>query len=80
MFQPISLPGITASTKGESEMRSSFDAIWKRHFRAVLGGEKGATSIEYAILGAMIAAVIVIVVFSLGAQVRLLFETVTRNW
>jgi len=42
--------------------------------------EKGATSIEYAILGSLIAAVIVLVVTTLGTQVRTLFETLTNAW
>jgi Flp pilus assembly pilin Flp len=42
--------------------------------------EKGAASIEYAILGSLIAAVIVFVVMNLGTQVRTLFETVKNAW
>jgi Flp pilus assembly pilin Flp len=42
--------------------------------------EKGAASIEYAILGSLIAAVIVFVVMNLGTQVRTLFETVQNAW
>jgi pilus assembly protein Flp/PilA len=42
--------------------------------------DKGATSIEYAILGSLIAAVIVLVVTTLGIQVRTLFETVMQGW
>lgn len=42
--------------------------------------ERGAASIEYAILGSLIAAVIVLVVTSLGTQVRILFETVIQGW
>lgn len=42
--------------------------------------DKGAASIEYAILGSLIAAVIVLVVTTLGTQVRTLFETVMQGW
>lgn len=42
--------------------------------------DKGATSVEYAILGSLIAAVIVLVVFNLGNQIRLLFDTVNKGW
>lgn len=42
--------------------------------------QRGAASIEYAILGSLIAAVIVLVVTTLGAQVRTLFETVMQGW
>lgn len=46
----------------------------------ILSNDKGAASIEYAILGSLIAAVIVFVVMNLGTQVRTLFETLTNNW
>jgi pilus assembly protein Flp/PilA len=42
--------------------------------------DRGATSIEYAILGSLIAAVIVLVVMNLGNQVRLLFESASKGW
>jgi Flp pilus assembly pilin Flp len=45
-----------------------------------LCGEGGAASIEYAILGSLIAAVIVLVVLNLGNQVRGLFEIVSAGW
>ena len=61
-------------------MKSSYEFICKRHFPAGLYSEKGATSIEYAILGALIAAIIALVVFNLGNQVRLLFESATKGW
>ncbi|HET6488333.1 MAG TPA: Flp family type IVb pilin [Syntrophales bacterium] len=48
--------------------------------RQQLRRNRGATSIEYAILGSLIAAVIVLVVSNLGSQVRLLFETVSAAW
>lgn len=47
--------------------------------RAVGHDEQGASAVEYALLLRAIAAVIVIVVFALGAAVRNLFsETCTR--
>jgi len=46
----------------------------------ILSNEKGAASIEYAILGSLIAAVIVFTVATLGTQVRTLFETVMQGW
>lgn len=48
--------------------------------RRRLHQDRGAASVEYAILGSLIAAVIVLVVLNLGNQVRLLFETVTNGW
>lgn len=57
-------------------MKFTFAFIWKRHFLAGLDNERGATSVEYAILGALIAAVIAVVVYNLGIQVRLLFEAI----
>ena len=61
-------------------MKASFVGIWKRHFPARLDSEKGATSVEYAILGALIAAVIAVVVFNLGTQVSSLFVSATKGW
>jgi Flp pilus assembly pilin Flp len=49
-------------------------------YRCRLRRDRGATSIEYAILGSLIAAVIVLVVFNLGNQIRLLFDTVSKGW
>lgn len=46
----------------------------------VLSDDKGATSIEYAILGSLIAAVIVLTVATLGTQVQALFQAVTGSW
>ena len=48
--------------------------------RRSLRRDRGATSVEYAILGSLIAAVIVLVVMNLGNQVRLLFESASRGW
>ncbi|GEM_PF-1549974 len=57
----------------------------KKHMKTfhpvlVLSDDKGAASIEYAILGSLIAAVIAYVVASLGTQVRSMFETLTNAW
>ena len=49
----------------------------QRRFR--LRRDRGASSVEYAIIGSLIAAVIALVVANLGNQVRLLFESV-RWW
>jgi pilus assembly protein Flp/PilA len=45
-----------------------------------LRDEKGATAVEYSILAAAIAAVIVTVVFSIGGKVENLFDTVDSTW
>jgi len=47
--------------------------------RVRLRRDRGASSVEYAIIGSLIAAVIALVVANLGNQVRLLFESV-RWW
>jgi len=39
--------------------------------------EDGATSIEYALIAALITGVIALTVFALGGQVRTLFTTAT---
>lgn len=71
----MSLHRMTFSS-GEAEMTIYFRLIRKGR----LGGERGATSIEYAMLGALIAAVIALVVATLGGQVQLLFQSATKGW
>jgi pilus assembly protein Flp/PilA len=44
-------------------------------FRA-RGNEKGATAVEYGLIVALIAAVIVAVVATLGGQIRTAFQTI----
>ena len=62
-------------------MRMLIDKCKNESQFAVLNhAERGAASIEYAILGSLVAAVIVFVVASLGTQVRILFETLTNSW
>jgi Flp pilus assembly pilin Flp len=61
-------------------MKTWFCNRWKGQSLLRLRSEKGATSVEYAILGSLIAAVIALVVFNLGNQVRLLFESATKGW
>lgn len=56
-------------------MRSWFTHASKGQLWLRLNGEKGATSVEYAILASLVAAVIALVVYNLGNQVRLLFES-----
>jgi Flp pilus assembly pilin Flp len=50
------------------------------HIVRCLANDRGAASIEYAIIGSLIAAVIVFIVATLGTQVRTLFETVKNAW
>jgi pilus assembly protein Flp/PilA len=46
----------------------------------VLGDrERGATAVEYGLLVAAIAAVIVAIVFTLGGQIQAAFQTVSDN-
>ncbi len=44
----------------------------------MLRKEEGATAVEYGLLVALIAAVIVLVVFALGGQVKNAFQTVVN--
>jgi pilus assembly protein Flp/PilA len=46
--------------------------------RAELASEKGATAVEYGLLVALIAAVIVAIVATLGGQVNTAFTTVSN--
>jgi pilus assembly protein Flp/PilA len=47
--------------------------------RAIPRTERGATAVEYGLLVALIAAVIVGVVFALGGKVKAGFETVNNQ-
>jgi pilus assembly protein Flp/PilA len=47
--------------------------------RAIPRSERGATAVEYGLLVALIAAVIVGVVFTLGGKVKAGFETVNNQ-
>ena len=42
--------------------------------------EAGATAVEYTIMAAAIAAVVVAIVFTLGGQTLLLFDSVFDAW
>ena len=46
----------------------------------LLRDEGGATAVEYALIIAAIAAVIIVVVFSVGTKVLALFETANVDW
>jgi pilus assembly protein Flp/PilA len=48
----------------------------KRIFRDFLEKDRGSSSIEYAILGSLIAAVIALSVSQLGAAVKSMYESV----
>ena len=45
--------------------------------KAELGSEKGATAVEYGLLVALIAAVIIAIVATLGGQINTAFTTVS---
>jgi pilus assembly protein Flp/PilA len=42
-------------------------------------GDEGATAVEYSLLAVAIAAVIVIVVFAIGSQVKSMFHTTCNS-
>lgn len=42
--------------------------------------EAGATAVEYAIMVAAIAAVVVAIVFTLGGQTLVLYDSVVQAW
>lgn len=48
--------------------------------KALRGDERGATAVEYALMAAAVAAVIVAIVFALGGQVSSLFDSVNSQW
>ena len=46
---------------------------------AIKEWERGATAVEYGLIVALIAAVIIIVVATLGTQIQAAFQTVSDN-
>ena len=46
-------------------------------FHALSAKERGATAVEYGLMVALIAAVIVVIVKTLGSQVNTAFQTVS---
>jgi pilus assembly protein Flp/PilA len=48
-------------------------------FHARTAKERGATAVEYGLMVALIAAVIVAVVVTLGTQVKAAFQTVSNS-
>jgi len=53
------------------------DAI--NRFKEVRSGERGATAVEYGIMVALIAAVIILVVTAVGEKTNNAFEKVNAN-
>ena len=51
----------------------------KKFLNRVVSDENGATAVEYGIMVAAIAAVIIAVVFVIGTKVDTAFETVNTN-
>jgi pilus assembly protein Flp/PilA len=49
----------------------------RTYLRAIVKSEKGATAVEYGIMVAAIAAVIIAIVVVLGGQVQGAFQTVS---
>ena len=48
--------------------------------KALQRDDQGATAVEYALMAAAVAGVIVVIVFALGGQVSGLFDGVTSLW
>ena len=53
------------------------DAV--RSQRARMSSDRGATAVEYGLLVALIAAVIIAIVATLGGQIRTAFTTVSTS-
>ena len=49
-----------------------------KHLMRFLRDEEGATAVEYGLMVAAIAALIIVVVFALGGQVNDTFDNVTQ--
>jgi pilus assembly protein Flp/PilA len=60
-------------------MLSLLVSVQNRLARPLRTGDRGATAVEYGLLVALIAAVIVIIVGTLGQQVSTAFQTVVTN-
>lgn len=54
-------------------------SIWLAVRLQTLRSERGATAVEYGIMVALIAAVIIGVVFTLGDEIRQTFQGVVTN-
>jgi pilus assembly protein Flp/PilA len=72
------------SRQGEVKrnMNDTLLRIWceaGNRFHQVRTGERGATAVEYGIMVALIAAVIIIVVSNVGNKVSNAFSTVDKN-
>jgi pilus assembly protein Flp/PilA len=63
-------------------MQDMFLRVWcdaqSRYFE-IKEGERGATAVEYGIMVALIAAVIILVVTAVGRKTSNAFETVNQN-
>ena len=59
-------------------MRKLNDKLLKWYI-ALRYSERGATAVEYGLIVALIAAVIIIIVATLGGQIQAAFQTVSDN-
>jgi pilus assembly protein Flp/PilA len=63
-------------------MQDMFIRVWcdaVNRFKEVRSGERGATAVEYGIMVALIAAVIILVVTAVGEKTNNAFEKVNAN-
>jgi pilus assembly protein Flp/PilA len=63
-------------------MQDMFLRVWcdaVNRFKEVRSGERGATAVEYGIMVALIAAVIILVVTAVGEKTNNAFEKVNAN-
>lgn len=63
----------TAATEKEMTVKQ---LVMKAHVRRVLAQDKGATAVEYGLLVALIAAIIIGVVATLGTEIQGAFQDV----
>lgn len=64
---------------GETPIFDYFKILLDGHRAKMAKHEDGATGVEYGLLVALIAAVIIAVVATLGTKVKNAFETVNNN-
>src|SRR5688500_11987591 len=70
--------GFTSASKGGAQMLQGF-CTWALTHMRTMRNEDGATAVEYGLMVALIAAVIVATVALLGDEIQAAFQTVLDN-
>jgi pilus assembly protein Flp/PilA len=76
MEAPMVLKLFTLSSVAAYRARTALAAIAPRKVRGLIADDRGATAIEYGLIGAGIAIAIVAIVFTVGNDISALFAAV----